>query len=99
MFFQRRQEPSILSLCFPSSYKCNGWVLLSENSISFMVVQNVKNLPAMQETWVWSLGWEGHLEKREWLPTQGFLPGEFHGQRSLAGYSSWDYRESDTAEY
>ena len=45
MFFQRRQEPSILSLCFPNSYKCNGCVLLSENSISFMVVQKVKNLP------------------------------------------------------
>ena len=24
---------------------------------------------------------------REWLPTPGFLPGEFHGQRTLAGYS------------
>ena len=28
----------------------------------------VKNLPAMQETWVWSLGWEDPLEK-EGLPT------------------------------
>ena len=27
-----------------------------------------------------------------------FLPGEFHGQRSLAGYSPWDHRESDTTE-
>ena len=25
--------------------------------------------------------------RRDWLPTAGFLPGEFHGQRSLAGYS------------
>jgi len=25
--------------------------------------------------------------KRKWLPTPVFLPGEFHGQRSLAGYS------------
>jgi len=24
--------------------------------------------------------------RREWLPTPVFLPGEFHGQRSLAGY-------------
>ena len=26
---------------------------------------------------------------REWLPTPVFLPGEFHGQRSLVGYSPW----------
>ena len=30
--------------------------------------------------------------RREWLPTPVFLPGEFHGQRSLAGYSSWGRR-------
>ena len=28
-----------------------------------MVAQMVKHLPAMQETWVWSLGWEDPLEK------------------------------------
>ena len=27
-----------------------------------------------------------------------FLPGEYHGQRSLAGYSPWGSKESDTAE-
>ena len=27
--------------------------------------------------------------RREWLPTPVFLAGEFHGQRSLAGYSPW----------
>jgi len=27
------------------------------------VAQLVKNLPTMQETWVWSLGWEDALEK------------------------------------
>ena len=31
---------------------------------------------------------------REWQPTPGFLPGEFHGQRSLAGYSPWGHKES-----
>ena len=30
---------------------------------SSLVVQLVKNPPAMQETWVWSLGWEGPLEE------------------------------------
>ena len=32
------------------------------------------------------------LWRREWQPTQVFLPGEFHGQRSLAGYSPWGRR-------
>ena len=32
------------------------------------------------------LGSQDPLEKK-WLPTPVFLPGEFHGQRSLAGYS------------
>ena len=30
--------------------------------------------------------------------TPVFLPGEFHGQRSLVGYSPWDRKESDTTE-
>ena len=30
--------------------------------------------------------------RREWLPTPVFLPGESHGQRSLAGYSAWGCR-------
>ena len=35
---------------------------------------------------------------RVWQPTPVFLPGEFHGQRSLAGYSSQGHKESDTTE-
>ena len=48
----------------------------------------VKNLPAMQETQVQSLGWEDP----QWLPTLVFWPREFHGQRSLVSYSPWDHR-------
>ena len=57
----------------------------------------VKILPAMQEMWVRSLGQEDPLE-REWLPTPVFLPGEFHGQRSLVGYSPWGHKELDITE-
>ena len=32
-----------------------------------------------------------------WPPPPVFLPGEFHGQRSLAGYNPWDHKESDMA--
>ena len=31
-------------------------------------------------------------------PLQYFLPGEFHGQRSLVGYGPWSHKESDTTE-
>ena len=46
-----------------------------------LVVQLVKNSPAMPETWVRSLDWEDPL-KRERLPTPVFWPGEFHGRYS-----------------
>ena len=32
--------------------------------------------------------------RRAWQPTLVFLPGGFHGQRTLLGYSQWDHRES-----
>ena len=57
----------------------------------------VKNLSAMQETQVEALGQEDALEKGM-QPTSVFLPGEFHGQRHLAGYSPWGSKESDTTE-
>ena len=57
----------------------------------------VKNLPAMQETQAWSLGWE-NTQRREWEPTLVFLSGEFHGQGSLVGCSPWGGKESDMTE-
>ena len=63
----------------------------------FPVAQMVKNLPAMQETWVQSLGQEDPW-RREWQLTPVFLPGESHGQRSLVGYNPWGYKESDTTD-
>ena len=54
----------------------------------------VKYLPAMQKTWVQSLDQEDPWRK-EWQPTPVFLPGEFHVQRSLMGYSLWGRKESD----
>ena len=61
------------------------------------IVQTVKNLPAMWETqfdsWTGKIPW-----RRKWQPTSVFLPGEFHGQRRLAGSRSWDCRETDMTE-
>ena len=52
----------------------------------------VKNLPAMRETWVQSLGWEDPLEKGK-LPTPVFWPEESHGLCSLWGRKEWDTTE------
>ena len=57
----------------------------------------VKNLTAMQETWVQFLV-EKIPWRREWLPTPVLLSGEFHGQRSLVGYSPQGLTEVDITE-
>ena len=41
----------------------------------------------MFNSWVRKIPW-----RRAWLPTPVFLPGEFHGQRSLVGYNPWGCR-------
>ena len=45
------------------------------------------------DLWVRKIPW-----RRAWQPTPVFLPGESHGQKSLAGYSPWGCKESDTTE-
>ena len=61
------------------------------------LAQMVTKLPTMRETqvhpWVKKIPW-----RRGWQPTPIFLPGEFHGQRSLVGYSAWGCKESHTTE-
>ena len=45
------------------------------------------------DPWIGTIPW-----RRAWQPTPVFLPGESHGQRSLACYSLWGHKESDTTE-
>ena len=45
------------------------------------------------DPWVGKIPWW-----KAWQPTPVFLPGEFHGQRSLAGYSPWGHKELDMTE-
>ena len=73
------------------------FLYMGMRSSGFPRGSTVKNPPAMQETQVQSLGREDPLEK-EWQPTPIFLPGEFHGQRILAGYGPQDHKESGTTE-
>ena len=67
-----------------------------------LVAQIVKNLPAMRETWVWSLGWEDPLE--EGMATHSSIlawriPMEENSERSLVGYNLWVCKESDITEW
>ena len=57
----------------------------------------VKNLLAMQETWVRSLGGEDPLEEGMETHSSSCLENP-HRQRSLVGYSPRGRRESDTTE-
>ena len=43
---------------------------------------------------VWKIPW-----RKKWQPIPVFLPGKFHGWRSLVGYSPWGLKESDTTEW
>ena len=43
--------------------------------------------------WIGNTTW-----RRAWQPTAVFLPGKSCGKRSLAGYSPWGHKESDTTE-
>ena len=48
--------------------------------------------------WIQSLGGEDP-QRRKWQPTPVLLPGKSHGEKSLAGYSSWGCKELDTTEH
>ena len=62
---------------------CNSW---SCWFVLLLVAQMVKSLPAMQKTWVQSLGQEDPL-KKEMATHSIFLPGKSHGWMNLVGYS------------
>ena len=59
----------------------------------------VKNLLAMQETWVQSLGQEDLLEKEMATHSSILAWKKSHGQKSLVGYSPWGHKETDTTEH
>ena len=46
------------------------------------------------DPWIGKIPWS-----RKWQPIPAFLPGKFHGQRSLAGYSTWGLKELDVIEH
>ena len=63
-----------------------------------LLAQMVKNQPAMQETYIQSLGQKDPLEKGM-ATHSSILPGGCHGQRILAGYRAWGCKELDMTEW
>ena len=58
------------------------FILVGSKTIAYLLYSSVGKI-------LWS---------RKWQPTAAILPGEFHGQKSLVGYSPWGHEESDTIE-
>ena len=67
---------------------------LDRYSLPSLVAQLVKNLPAVQETWVWTLGREDPLEK-EIATHSSTLTWRIPWTEEL-GYSPWNHKDSDT---
>ena len=76
-------------ICSQLMCKQSNWSTVTSRRAS-LVAPPVKNPPAMQERpwfnpWVWKIPWRRQL-------TPAFLAGEFHGWRSLVGYSPWNHK-------
>ena len=69
----------------------------SYHTVASLVGKSVKNcLPCRRpgfDSWVGKIPW-----RRNWQPPPVFLPGESHGQKTLAGYSPRGHKELDTTE-
>ena len=71
------------------------WMNYQRMKLGFPGGAVVKNLPANAGdagdsgfcSWVGKIPW-----RRKWQSTPAFMPGKFHGQRSLVGYSPWSHR-------
>ena len=61
------------------------------------MAQTVKSLPAMQETWVRSQGWEDPLEK-EMATHSSNLAWKIPWQEEPGRYSPWGHKELDSTE-
>ena len=57
------------------------------------IYQSMRHKRQGFDPWMGKIPWW-----RAWQPTPVFLPGESHGQKSLAGYSPQGHQESDMTE-
>ena len=87
-----RRERLPTPVFWPGEFQGLYWVAKSRTRQSDFHLQlwNVLRCRRPNFDWIRKIPW-----RKEWLPTPVFLPGEFHGQRSLASYSSWGRKMSD----
>ena len=77
----------------------SGGASYTHTLVVILIMQNVtvKNLPAMGETWVRSLGWEDPLE--EGMATHSSIVAwRIPWTEEPGGYSPWGCKESDTTK-
>ena len=89
-------DPGSISGSGRSAGEGNGCPL--QYSWASLVAQMVKNLPAMQETWVRSLGWKDPLEKGM-AAHSSTLAWRSPWNRQVVGYSPWGCKESDVTDF
>ena len=89
-------DPGSISGSGRSAGEENGCPL--QYSWASLVAQMVKNLPAMQETWVRSLGWKDPLEKGM-AAHSSTLAWRSPWNRQVVGYSPWGCKESDVTDF
>ena len=89
-------DPGLIPVSVTSPGEGLGYPL--QCSWASLVAQMVKNLPATWETWVRSLGWGDPLEEGMAIHSSILAWRNPRGQRSLAGYSPWGLKESETTE-
>ena len=74
------------------------YICILLHMLASLVTQTVKNPPAIQETWVQSLGWQDPLKEGMATHSSILAWSNLHGQKSLVGYSPWGRKESDSTE-
>ena len=72
-------------------YQISKWKFYLKLSWCLSSKKSACNAGDRFNPWVGKISW-----RRKWQPTPVFLPGESRGQRSLAGYSPWGCKESET---
>ena len=84
-----------LQICIGQKY--NKTLVIKTKIWTFLVTQTVKNLPAMQETRVRSLGWEDPV-KEDLATHSSILAWRIPWTEELANYSPWGHKGPDMTE-
>ena len=101
LFASSRQKYWRFNFSISLSNEHSGWIFFRIDWFGLLIVQGTlkKSSPAPLFKSINSLVLSLLYWRREWQSIPVFLPGESHGQRSLAGYSPWGHKESDTTEW